>query len=260
MQHWYTYICDENQADYLPALQETIRFQYHTREEIQSLRSFKDFGRFTRDWNLFNQARRRDLRPLIKDPFAVFSAPWFHKTLNCQVLLVVRHPAPFASSLKRLGWSFDFNHLLAQPLLLRDRLGNYKNELEKVTDQVVDIIDQACLLWRIIYSNVIEYLSQYPQIKVVRHEDLSKNPLENFQGLYEDLGLTFNPQAEAKIIESTRSPNPKFEWRNSPHNIKINSLENLDAWKQYLTPDEASRIEAQTSEISAAFYPEWVEG
>jgi hypothetical protein len=256
VQHWYTYICDDNQDDYLPAFQETLRFQYHPKKEITSIRSLKDFGRFLRDWNNFYSARRRNLRPLIKDPFAVFSAPWFHEKLNCQVVIVVRHPAPFASSLKRLGWSFDFSDLLAQPLLVRDRLGTFKSELEMIKDKEVDVIDQACLLWRIIYSNVAEYFSKYPRFKIVRHEDLSTSPVNNFQALYKNLGLTFDPRVEEKIVQTTNSRTPELEQASSPHNIRRNSLQNLSSWKQHLTQGEIARIEGQTEDIASRFYPE----
>ena len=256
VQRWYTYICDENQDKYLPALQETLRFNYHTKEEILSLRSFKDFARFLRDWVNFTEARRRNLRPLIKDPFAVFSAPWFAKTFNCQVVIVVRHPAPFVSSLKRLGWSFNFKNLFSQPLLIRDRLGPFKGELESFADRKMDIIDQACLLWRIIYSNVLNYISKYPQFIIVMHEDLSRDPVIKYRELYHDLGLKFNPQAETEILKTTKKKYLKSLRRKSPHNISINSLENLEAWKQYLTLNEVERIEGQTADVASRFFSE----
>src|SRR5512147_569268 len=102
VKHWYQYICDENEGEYLTPLQETFQFDYHLFSEIRSLRSFKDVLRMGRDFTLFYRA-------LVKDPFAVFSTPWFAKKLNCKVVITVRHPAAFAGSLQRLDWSFDFN-------------------------------------------------------------------------------------------------------------------------------------------------------
>ena len=37
VQHWYTYICAENEAEYLPALQETLGLRYHPWWEIRRL-------------------------------------------------------------------------------------------------------------------------------------------------------------------------------------------------------------------------------
>jgi hypothetical protein len=55
VQYWYTYICPENEADYLPAFQDTLRFRYHPLAEIVSLRSLKDVGRMGRDSGIFLQ-------------------------------------------------------------------------------------------------------------------------------------------------------------------------------------------------------------
>ena len=107
--YWYTYIDEVNEGEFLPAFKETLAFEYHAWAEIKSLRSIKDGLRMLRDWRIFIQGKLFDKRALLKDPFAVFSAPWFAQKLDCQVVITVRHPAAVASSLKRLNWSFDFS-------------------------------------------------------------------------------------------------------------------------------------------------------
>ncbi|MCJ7435853.1 MAG: sulfotransferase, partial [Anaerolineales bacterium] len=119
---WYAYITKENEGRYFPAFQELMAFRYHLLDEIRSLRSRKDFLRMGRDASIFFNGRLLGQRPLLKDPFAVFSIPWFAERLNCKVVITVRHPAGFASSLKRLNWLFDFSDLLAQPALMHDHL------------------------------------------------------------------------------------------------------------------------------------------
>jgi hypothetical protein len=108
VQYWYTYICADNEAEFLPALQETAQFNYHPWEEFRSLRSWKDALRMGRDGSIFLRGRVFHQRALLKDPFAVFSAPWFAQRLGSQVVISVRHPAAFVSSLVRLecaiGW------------------------------------------------------------------------------------------------------------------------------------------------------------
>lgn len=42
-------------------------------------------------------------RPLVKDPFALFSAEWFADNFDAEVIVIVRHPAAVVSSIKRLG-------------------------------------------------------------------------------------------------------------------------------------------------------------
>src|SRR5512138_4041354 len=142
---WYQYICEENENEYLPAFQELLEFDYYLWDEIRSLRSRKDFLRMGRDFLIFYNGLMRGQRALLKDPFAVFSTPWFARRLNCRIVITVRHPAAFASSLKRLNWLFDFQHLLDQPLLMRDHLESYRDEMCAIKSD--DVIGQAALLW-----------------------------------------------------------------------------------------------------------------
>ena len=37
--HWYQYICEENEHEYLPAFNELLEFDYHLWAEIRSIRS-----------------------------------------------------------------------------------------------------------------------------------------------------------------------------------------------------------------------------
>jgi len=175
--YWYTYITADNEADYLPGLQQTLQFRYHTLAEIFSLRSLKDVGRMGRDWSIFMRGRLLKLRPLLKDPFAVFSAPWFRSRLGCQVIITVRHPAAFVSSLKRLNWPFNLNDLLNQPLLMRDWLdrpaasfemssrgakksrmdsGSDREEMERLAKDPTDVVGHNSLLWKMVYQTVAE--------------------------------------------------------------------------------------------------------
>ena len=61
--------------------------------------------------------RKNDGQILI-EPIGFFSAEWFSKKYHTPVVLVVRHPASFVSSLKKLNWGFDFNCLLTQKELM----------------------------------------------------------------------------------------------------------------------------------------------
>jgi len=253
-QHWYTYLCPENEAAYLPALREMLDLHYHTGAEIRSLRALKDFLRMGRDWSTFSVGRLRGKRPLLKDPFAVFSAPWFASRLNCQVVITVRHPAAFASSLKRLGWPFKFADLLNQPLLMHDRLDAFRDEMEAVPPD--DVIAQGSLLWKIIYLTVAEEHKAHPEFLVVQHEDLSLAPLEGYRRLYSQLGLSFNHKAEKAILSSSSAANPGEIPSQSAHSIKVNSQANIAQWKQRLTPQEIERVRSITAEVAVAYYPE----
>ncbi|MEW5870915.1 MAG: sulfotransferase [Chloroflexota bacterium] len=254
--HWYTYICQENQDQFLPALRQTLRFRYHTWAEIRSLRSRKDFLRMLRDWNTFLFGRLGKKRAVLKDPFAFFSAPWFASTLDCQVVITLRHPAAFASSLKRLDWPFDFKDLLAQPLLMRHVLSPFREDMEKALQASDDVIGLASLLWRILYSIVAQYQTQYPHFHIVRHEDLSLDPVEGFRVLYEKLGLHFTPRARETILKASSAENPKELSKRNIYAVQLDSRANLRNWKKRLSPGEIQRVRQITQEVASLFYPE----
>jgi len=252
--HWYQYICEDNETEYLPAYQDLMEFDYHLWDEIRSLRSRRDFLRMGRDFLVFYNGLMRGQRVLMKDPFAVFSTPWFAKKLNCKVVIAVRHPGAFVSSLKRLNWPFDFQDLLDQPLLMRDHLEPYREQMQST--KADDVIGQASLLWKLIYRSVHADRELNPDFITVRHEDLSRDPIGGYRELYTSLGLEFTPRVEKIIRNSSSSENPRELSRKKVHAVKLDSRANLGNWKKRLTEAEIKRIREMTEEISHLFYPD----
>jgi hypothetical protein len=255
--HWYQYICDENEGKYLPAFQQLLDFDYHLLDEIRSIRSPKDLLRMGRDFAIFYRGLMQGQRVLIKDPFAVFSASWFAKKLNCKVVVTVRHPAAFASSLQRLNWHFDFNDLLGQPLLLRDHLEKYPDEMSSIDAD--DIIGQASLLWKMIYASVHSICELNPDFIIVRHEDLSRDPVDRYRDLYLKLHLEFSSRVQKFIENSSSSENPAELSRRKTYSVKLDSLANIKNWKKRLSEEDINRIRKMTEEASHLYYSdeEW---
>ena len=250
--HWYTYITAENEADFLPAFRDLLNYDYHILAELRSIRSRKDALRMVRDFHSFFVGSTHAERPLLKDPFAVFSTPWFASRLGCQVVITVRHPAAFASSLKRLGWSFDFADLLAQPLLMRDRLERDRALMESIAAD--DIIGQAALLWKLIYRTVHADAQAHSQFCVVRHEDLSRDPVPGFRELYGSLGLSFTPRAEKTILDSSSSENPKEPPKDKAYSVRVDSRAGLGNWRKRLSEEEIRRIREITEGAWQLYY------
>ncbi len=252
--HFYTYICQENEAEYLAAFTDLLKFRYHYASEVAELRSLKDFLRMWRDSGSFLRSAILSKRALLKDPFAVFSLPWFAERLDCQIVVTMRHPAGFASSLKRLNWIFDFKNLLSQPLLMRDHFAPYCEEMQSMPAD--DVIGQASLLWTMIYGFVHNITQQLPSIQLVRHEDLSLEPLEGFRRLYNELGIQFTPAVERTILDSSSSDNPTELSVKKMKSVKLNSRANLDNWRHRLSPEEIARVLRITEKVAGIYYPE----
>ena len=252
--HWYTYVCDENGSHLLSGFYETMQLRYHTWLELKDIRSLKDAGRLVRDWGSFTLGRAQGRQVLLKDPFALFSADWFSHQLGCEVVIAVRHPAAFVSSLKRLNWPFQFEDLLAQPLLMRDWLEPYRGEMVEAEKNPEDIIGQASLLWRMIYDVVWQYQQTRPEFHIVRHEDLSLRPLQEFQALYQAMGVPFTRKVAELIHKSTNPGNPTELPLESIHSVNLDSKTNIKNWQNRLKPEEIDRIRALTEDVAQRFY------
>lgn len=254
-ERWFTYVTDENAGAYEAALARTLTFDYDVAAELKALRSPKDVARMGRDWGRFVYHRLRDVRPLMKDPLAFFSAEWLAKQFGMEVVVIVRHPAAFVSSLSRVGWWYDVRQFLEQPLLMRDLLGPFEDEIRAhVGHEREDMVAHAALLWKIIYATALRYREQHPDWLFVRHEDLSRRPTSSFRALYHRLGLPFTPEAKAKIEAYSGVENPAEAEEGRVHQLRRDSRANIWNWAERLSPAEIDQVRRATAEVADAFY------
>ncbi len=214
---WFTYVCAENEEGVAPHFQEML----------------DRIGRAG--------------RPLLKDPIAVFSAEWLASRFDTANLVMIRHPAAFAGSLKEKQWNHPFADFLAQPLLMRDHLAPFAGEIMRLARVEADVVDQAALLWNVIHHVVLKYRAEHPDWVFVRHDDLSRDPMAGFRSLFERLGLEFTSESKATVMEHSRS---------GPGALQRDSHANVDSWRERLTAGEVSRLRSRVGEISAHFYSE----
>ncbi len=127
------------------------------------------------------------------------SIEWLVKNFNANAVILIRHPAAFIASLKAKNWSHDFDHFIQQEKLMAI-LGPYADQIILYTQEKPDIIDQGILLWNILYSRVMHYNTQYPDWIYIRHEDLSRNPVQVIKETYGKLDLIFTEKIEKKSL------------------------------------------------------------
>jgi hypothetical protein len=267
----FPYICEENEYHYQSHLKDCYSFKYHLLDDLKISKSVKDVIRSVLNYIRFSKYRLLKRRPLIKDPIAVFSAEWLARKFNMNVVVLIRHPAAFAGSLKKVKWSHPFEHFLKQPLLIKEHLYKYKSEIEEFANNRKDIVDQAILLWNLIHHMVLYYKNNHPDWTFLRHEDLSKHPLEEFKILYHKLNLCFttNIEEEIKAFSSYNPPSRAEPLIKSiikrlarrladdhTNNRRRNSQSNVWSWKQRLTMEEVKKIKTKTHEIAKSFYAE----
>ncbi len=209
-------------------------------------------GRLLRSWR-YTRRRRQGARPLIKDPIALLSAEWLAEQYQSQVIVLVRHPAAFASSIKRLKWLLPVADLLGQETVMRDWLYPFEREMRRLHDGPADIIEHAILGWRIFHHVIRIYEERHPDWRFCRHEDLSSTPLERFAELFQYLGLEFTPEIRAAVERHSSDENPR-EAGGAVHQLQRNSKANIWNWQDRLTHDEIARIRTGTAELAGHFY------
>ncbi len=247
------YLCDENEAPYRAALERTLGFRYGHLRQLSSVRSRDDLVGATRDARRFAAARRHGARPIVKDALAVLSAEWMASRFDARVVMLVRHPAAVVSSIVRLGWQIACPWLfLVQPLLLRDRLARFEDDLMRMAEQPATLLDQAILFWRVVYGTVYERWADNPEWIVRRHEDIAADPDAGFRDLYEQLDLGYSDGVRAQILRHSAPGNP-VEWSH-PHDVRLDSRAGIGRWQTRLTDDEIARVRAGTEDVWRHFY------
>ena len=190
-------------------------------------------------------------RLIVKDPIACFSSEWLHANYDMRVVIVARHPAAFAASLKRLNWTFSFENLLQQRVLMDHHLAEFEGEMRSAPDQIVE---QAALIWKIIYTVLFRFLNSHPDWILVKHERLSESPVEEFNALYSRLGLDWTRKTAMQIESYTSSRNPVDAPGGVADAIRRNSYANIDRWKSILSADEVQRVFKTTRTIATPYY------
>jgi Sulfotransferase family len=258
VKHWYTYICDTNEDLYLPFYRDALAFRMHPLYDVQRMRvgSPRDPVRIPKRWASFVLGRVQRRRLLIRDPFAALSIEWFSRRLGVDTVAIVRHPVAVVSSLKRLGFTFDFTNLLEQSLLMDQRLERFRSEMEAALRNPGDIVGQGSVLWRIVYASIAEDQDRVSSMHVVRHEDLSLNPVKEYSRLYEALGMPLGAGARRTIARNTSERNPIEVSQKNPFKVRLDSRANLTNWKHRLEADEVERVLSITSTERRKFYDE----
>ncbi len=254
--YWYLYVCPDNEAGYVDAFERVLDLRYPILRDVPLFRSPRQAGQAALEWARALPSRSRRPRVLVKDPIALFSTEWLAKRFGVEVLVLVRHPAAFTGSLKRLGWTFDFRNWADQSLLLRDLLAPYVGEIRRQADRPGDVIDQAILMWNAIHHVVRGFRERHPSWTVLRYEDLASRPLEGFRHLYGELKLEWNEGARRAVERSSSPRNPDEVPTFLHRSVRRDSAAATRTWTHRLTEEERARVRRGTAEVAASFYSE----
>jgi hypothetical protein len=252
--HYQTYITEANEKKYLEPIRQMVEGKFNLSAAILNSRSLSDIRKAWNQKKIIQDHSRKHMRPLIKDPIALMSAGWLARRFNVRVVVMIRHPAAFVASMKRLNFGFDPTRwALSQNLLLKDYLSPLEDELKRLRESGADSIGQNALLWKTAYFVVMKYRQEYPDWIYIRHEDLSRDPLAGYQDLFKQLDLDFTDPVKARIADYSNESNPSHS-NGTEKLIKLNSRNVISQWKKVLSTREVIRIRKIVEEVSDFFY------
>jgi hypothetical protein len=251
--YWF-YCIKDRPGEYEGLLADVVAMKYPLPAVLGKVRAPRHLATALKDWSLSRLARASGKRPLLKDPTALFSAEWLGRRFDMSVVVLIRHPAAFAASLKRLDWWFKFFHWTEQELLMSDYLKDYAGAIRAYTAGRKDLVRQAALMWNCMYSTVRGYQQRHPDWDFVTHEQLATRPLEGFRALYSFCGLAWNRRAESAIRLHSEIPAPAASSPDRPTDIRLESRKTVRNWHKILTPEEIAVIHEETREVASHFY------
>lgn len=260
--HQFQYICPDNEQPWLSAFAGTLALRYRIGAELRRNHRPYDLARAAKYLCSFAAGRLRGRRPMLDDPYAVLSAAWFAERLGCEVLVLVRDPVAFVASWRRLGWTIDLRELLGQPLLVRDLLGPYVEEMHELVADPDDIA-AAALLWRMTYTVIDDMRLRVPRIHLRRYEDLAREPVERFRELSAELGLTWSAATTRRVAAATTgrkgaggTPHP-WSLRGGLSRTAFRPMDSrasLSSYQERLTADEIDRIRELVADTAPTLY------
>ena len=264
LKNWYQYVEDLPIDKAYQAYKQTLSFNYSISDELNYINNWRDVARLIRDFSAFKWYSLTGKRPLLKDPFALFSADWLSENFDLFIIVLIRHPAAFVNSLKKANWHFPFDNLLVQNNLINTRLYKFSASIKDAAENDWDIVEQGILLWNVVHDTIYNYWKSFSDSEswiFLRHEDVSAGPEEEYGWLYNRLGLEYTKKIKEGIRNCSTSGNPvdMSKVKGKQQGIKRDSKANRMVWKNQLTKKEIEKIKSETYHISSCFYSdnEW---
>lgn len=195
---------------------------------------------------------------ILKDPLSALLSKYLYTHYKVGVLILIRHPAAFYYSNKRLGWDFDMQHLFNQKELVE----KYLYEEQKIFSTRMNYAERISLLWRCINKVLLSYnanseIGKY--WKLVTHEDICVKPQKVFNSIFNEFEIPYTSEIQGHISASTSKTN-NTDVGGETHILERNSKNLKDYWKGKISDSEISALKSITEDIASNYYDErsWV--
>ena len=255
---WYFYVDEDNEAGLADAFDDILagrRYVSGCLWRLQRARDVRDVLRVGKYLDATLRRRWVGGRPIVKDPLALLSARWLTSRFDMRTVLTIRHPCAFAESLKRKGWTFPFDHFLAQPRLMATLLRDEREEIEAFATSPRPVVEQAALLWRLLNRIGLSYAETDGRFLVIRHEDLVAAPEQTMTAIVEHLDMALDPGARRAIDELMDRENPVDPDPNARlAYVRRNPDAAVSRWRTSLPESEIDLVWSQTRGVAQSLY------
>ena len=143
--------------------------------------------------------------------------------------------------------------LLVQRELIEDYLAADESGLRSVGN---DPIVAAAWIWRSLNTVLLAQARQNPGWIVVRHEDLSNAPLEQFQRLYSQLDLPWSNRVERRVRRWTGAGNKVEADKGRVQQFRRDSKQLHALRIAMLEPEDRRRVFEITGRVADTWYDE----
>ncbi|GAA4047799.1 sulfotransferase [Parerythrobacter jejuensis] len=247
---WYEYYGTdrfEELAQALAVFLDRNSFPAQVLDRLSSVRTPQEVGQVAR----YCQRKMPfvlSARPaVLKDPFLAFSARTLQQELGMKVVLTLRHPAGFAESMIRKAGQFDFSDLASQHSLL-ETVPDEADEICRFAASNPPAIEQAALLWRVIYGFAARYLVPDARTMTVRQEDMVSNTQAAIDRLFAFAHAQPTPSTGRLVAKNLQAQSDDHAGGSY---IRRDGAAATNKWRERLGADDIALLQEQTGELAA---------
>lgn len=195
--------------------------------------------------NPFHQAA------IIKDPIGNLLTEYLYLEFGVKPVIIIKHPASFIASLKRVNFWPHPEKLRDQSHLIQDY---FTEEPHFLTKDWSNPVLAAAAFWRIIYKVLLTQASKYSDWQIVTHEELSQNPIATFKSLYQNLDLPWSINILRKIEQQTQGNKSAEAKQGVVQDFNRNSADIFQLRRDSLSKEERQLIFDIVKDVALKVY------
>jgi hypothetical protein len=170
---------------------------------------------------------------VIKETGGMLLGNWLQNRYGGKIIALFRHPAPLI--LSNIKMSSDNADMWLKRLMEQDEIASMpeiKKGLSKINTK--SVIEKFAAVYCIRYTILLRQLEQNPDWIQIFYEDFCLNPEQEFEKLFQKVGLKFSEKIRRRILDTTTrdesgkffgkfriSKNQVFDWReNVSHHME----------------------------------------